>query len=286
MKQLKELKNDNISKEFIQSRAEELLKSAQIAEAPVNLGLLASFCDIKNILLKDITHAGMLCPLENGGAEIYLRNTDSESRRRFTCCHEITHTFFPDYQLKPQMRTDKHVGRYSKKEWVEYLCDFGASELLMPNHLFSPILEKLGFSIDTLYNLSKTFQSSLESTAIKMVNHDPKNRAIIVWEKKYKPSECAIKEAIALPGFGSYKPTEKIRINFGVGLEKFGFIPSNKSLDETKNIIGRAFDGEDQIVGVEDLNFGNFMAKNCSVQAVPMEYAGTRKVLSLLNLNV
>ncbi len=282
MKQLKELKNDNITKEFILERAGKLTEEAQIKKAPVDLGLLASLCDIRKIIKKNIPEAGILFPLEGGGAEIYLRDTDGENRQRFTCCHEIVHTFFPDYQLKPRKRIDKEVGGYAKDKWVEYLCDFGASELLMPHSLFRSHFLKYGFSVDSLCALSSIFQASLEAVAIKMVNQNPENSALIIWEKKYKPVENPIKNLYTLPGLEKYKPEEKIRINFGIGFEKLGYIPTHKSLKESEKIIEKSFIENKKLYGTEDIDFGSFKVNGCGVYTMPLGYPDERRVLSLL----
>lgn len=282
MKQLKGLQENRVITEFfILQRCDELIKEARIKRVPVNLKILASFRDIRRIIEKDMEEAGILNPLPGGGAEIYLRKTDSKNRKRFTCCHEIVHTFFPNYQLKPQKRIDKNTGEYQRDNWEEYLCDFGASELLMPSFLFRLRLSKLGFSVNSLLSLSNEFESSLEATAIKMINQNPQKTAIVIWEEKYKPIERIFEYLSPLPGFEKYKPPKKLRVRFGYGFENFGYIPKDKSLEETKDIIYKSFIENKKQGGLEEINFDNFSVK-CEVQALPLEYQDQKRILSLL----
>lgn len=283
MKQLKNLQaNKSIDKSFILKKCNELLKEANITKAPIEPEILASFRDIR-VVESQMAEAGILYPFKEGGAEIQLRKADSTERKRFTCCHEITHTFCPDWQLNPQKRIDKETGVYKKSNGIEYLCDFGASELLMPSFLFSPRLAQLGFSIDSLLILSDEFESSLEATAIKMVRCDPRYTAVVLWEEKYKPTQKFIDKISTLPGLEKYKPKRKFRVKFGFGFEGLGYIPKDKSLDETKNIIQRSFDENKKLSGLEGLNFGSFSLE-CKVYSLPLGPEGEKKVLSLLSL--
>ncbi len=178
MKQLLVKQTEHIDEDFILKKCNNLLKEAEIKKAPIDPKILASFCDIKMVNEKKMNEAGMLIPLKQGGAKILLRLSDNSRRKRFTCCHEIVHTFFPDYQLNPQKRVDEETGIYDNKNNTEYLCDLGASELLIPSFLFNPKFETMGFSMGTLQRLADDFDSSLEATAIKMVKTDLDNKRI------------------------------------------------------------------------------------------------------------
>lgn len=284
MQQLKGLKKENkVTEDFILNCSRELLKKAEVQKVPIDLKILASFCDIKKILSKEIQEAGILVPLIKGGAEIYLRKTDSDKKQRFTCCHEIAHTFFPDYQLKPQKRVDRETGEYRAENWVEYLCDLGASELLIPSFLFQPKFFNFGFSIASLIKLSDEFGSSLEATAIKMIKQAPGKTALIIWEEKYKPTEGAIKNSSTLPGLEEYKPQKRLRVKLSCGFEDFGYIPKDKSLEETGEIIGKSFTKNRQMSGIEDISFGNFNVK-CEVCTLSLNYQKRRRILSLLSV--
>lgn len=270
-----------IDENYILQKCNELLKNAGVQRFPVEPKILASFQDIRRIIEKPMQKAGILKPLKSGGAIVFLRKPDSIKRKRFTCCHEISHTFFPDYQLKPQQRVGQEVGEYQKGDQVEYLCDFGASELLMPSFLFFPLLIQKGFKVSTLLQLSDEFISSLEATALKMVKQNPQKTAVVIWEEKYKPSQYPQATAPTLPGLENYKPQEKLRVRFGYGMEQAGHIPKDKSLKETEGIIKNSFLENIALAGMEKIDFGNFKIE-CNVQTLPLQYRDKKRILALL----
>jgi hypothetical protein len=272
-------KADNFGEEFISEQCSGLLDEAEISEAPVDLRLLASFRDIREIEVVQMTAAGELIPLKDGGMRVHLRATDSEERRRFSLGHEITHTFFPDYKLERHERFEGLIGEFNRKNRVECLCDFGAAQLLLPTKLFRPRIQKAGFSIEALQELSKDFRSSLEATGIKMVGQSPEDSAFVVWEEKFKPTERFASEAPML--FEEYRPKKKLRVKFGFGLQRFGYIPADKSVDDTSGVIQAAFDSSKPGKGVGRLNFGKFSV-DCEIQALPSRFQDKMRLLTLL----
>lgn len=276
-------KNNFIDENFIFQRCQDLLFQANIKNAPVEPKILASFRDIKRIIEKDMVEAGILIPLKNGGAEIYLRKKDNVRRKNFTCCHEITHTLFPDYQLEPQKRSDLETGQFNTNNYTEYLCDYGASELLMPTFLFKKIFAKLNFSINSLIAISNKFNSSLEATAIKIVKQDEENCAVVVWEEIYKPAEFININSTPLPGFEHYKPRKQLRIRFAYGFKKEYYMPTFKSLKEDRGVISKSLIENTKKSGIECLDFGNFKIK-CEVHTLPIISRNSKRVLSLLKI--
>lgn len=282
MKQLKESQT-KVNENYIIQRCHELLKEAGVNSPPIDPKILASFCGVNEVTEEDIKEAGMLIPVNNDNFKILLRKCDCESRKRFTCCHEIVHTFMPDFQLKPQKRVDHETGQFNKKDMTEYLCDHGASELLMPSFLFDNKFLKLGFNTYSLLELSDEFQTSLEATALKMVKYDPEKYALIVWEETHKPSEMGQVLSQTLPGFEDNKPKIKLRIQLGFGFDGTFHIPKHKSLDEDKGIIQGSYNDGDQLDGKEVVDFGK-ESVNCHVHALPL--SNTSCVLTLLEKKV
>lgn len=266
MKQSNELLNDAIDEAFIIKRCHELLTEVGIKSAPIDPVILASCQGISGVVEEDMVAAGMLIPGDEK-IKIVLRKKDSTARKRFTCCHEIVHTFFPDFQKQPQMRTDSEVGRYDRNQFVEYLCDFGAAELLMPSFLFIPLLNEQGFNVAALQSLSNLFNASCEATAIKMVKSNPSKYAMVVWVEKHKPSEKAAANGPTFPGFEQYTVPKKLRVHSAYGFEGYYHIPKDKSLEESVGIIAKAFKEEDFGEGEDTLCFGSKTLK-CSIGAL------------------
>jgi len=150
--------------------------------------------------------------------------------------------------------------------------------------LFQPQLPKMRPTINSLIDLSNKFESSIEATAIKIVRQNPQKTAVVIWEEKYKPMEKVFEYLSPLPGFEKYKPQKKLRVKFGYGFENIGYIPKDKSLEETENIILESFVKKKKQTGLEKINFGNFNVK-CEVQTLPLEYHDQIRVLSLLYIN-
>lgn len=265
---------------YVIQRCRDILQQlGALSSLPIDVHILASLCGINRVLEKDMEPAGMLYPEEDGNFTIYLRKSDSEARKRFTCCHEAVHTFMPEFQLEPQLRTDIETGCYTKEgQYVEYLCDLGAAELLMPTELFSQKMSETGFSAESLQLLAEMFGASLEATALKMVKTNPAKYALVTWEKMLKPAEEKELRKPALPGLGAPLPKERLRVKLGYGFEGL-HIPKFKSLDEDGDIVHDAHSTCLPCSGEEVINFGKWQAR-CKVHALPVS-VGT-KVLTLL----
>lgn len=95
-------------------------------------------------------------------------------RIRFSICHEITHTIFPDCAARVRNR-GTHEGM-ERDEWqLESLCDVGAAELLMPIGSFKEKLEKEDLSLDALLKLRDQLQVSTEALLLRVIKltHTP-----------------------------------------------------------------------------------------------------------------
>jgi O-acetyl-ADP-ribose deacetylase (regulator of RNase III) len=87
-------------------------------------------------------------------------------RTRFSICHEITHTMFPDCATRVRNRATHE--QMEADEWqLESLCDIGAAELLMPIGSFTK-LEKESLSLDTLLKLKDQLDVSTEAFLIRV----------------------------------------------------------------------------------------------------------------------
>ena len=167
-------------KEPIIKLAEEVLKRYKEEvgnlNPPIDLIDLGECLDIKvkKILLsKDINCDALLIPIV-GGFKIKLKNEDklhSTYRTRFSCAHEMAHTFF--YEIEDGGVPFRAVPGGSKYE--EKLCDIAAAELLMPKDALEKKANKLvnryGYSFSTLLKLKETFKTSLRSIAIRVTNN-------------------------------------------------------------------------------------------------------------------
>lgn len=75
--------------------------------------------------------------------------SDPESRKRFSVCHELAHTFFEEHPGADENAASCHGHSY-ENSLEERLCNFLAAEFLMPRLLFAQ------FAIDCLPSLKST----------------------------------------------------------------------------------------------------------------------------------
>jgi Zn-dependent peptidase ImmA (M78 family) len=160
-----------------------------------------------------------------------------KTRQNFSIAHEISHTLFPGY--KDQYKARHKIGRFDPSSEVEFLCDIGASEIILPAPEFDLDIHRTGVSLKSLEKLSKLYEVSREASAIRMIttNHYP--CAMMVLDYSHKPAELSqieqAKHQLNLfddcsPGL----PPMKLRVQFCIRSKQFStFIPKDKSIDES-----------------------------------------------------
>jgi hypothetical protein len=104
-----------------------------------------------------------------GGRFVVQYNpTRPEVRTRFSICHEIIHTMFPDCHERVRHRGATH-SNIDQDEWqLESLCDVGAAELLMPIGSFKDLGGE-SLSLDPLLKVRDRLKVSTEAFLLRMV---------------------------------------------------------------------------------------------------------------------
>jgi Zn-dependent peptidase ImmA (M78 family) len=210
---------------------------------PINMEILASIAGVKvtKMLMSDGI-SGQLVPTKEGMiAQINI--LDPENRQNFTIGHEVGHTFFPGF-TKKKFRAEREKifwgERINIEDEEECLCDYAASELLIPTSYFIDQINQLGFSVSNIPKLSTYFGASYEAVAIKMVNIADFPCAILISEKGLKPSEQKQmeNERLQLSFFETPKFEEKLRVKYAARSSswQFGYIPSSASIPENSSI--------------------------------------------------
>jgi O-acetyl-ADP-ribose deacetylase (regulator of RNase III) len=128
---------------------------------------LARFKNFKVETCEDVRDARTL---HAGGGRFLIQYNPKQPlvRIRFSICHEITHTIFPDCAVRVQNR-GTHEGMEPDEWQLESLCDVGAAELLMPIGSFKEELEKESLSLDPLLNLKDKLQVSAEALLLRII---------------------------------------------------------------------------------------------------------------------
>lgn len=214
----------------------------------------------------DIKAEARLMPLPNGRLRIEYAGNAPETRRRFSICHEIAHTFFPDCFEQVNYRRRDHDPIHAE---LELLCHVGAGELLMPVDEFVAAAASRAPNIATADELSRQFNASREAALRRMV--DLSNTACcLVWmSERLKPAQQ--KNAGPEFDFGLPGPLPKLRVDYQFGSSKWQtFIPQHKSIPDQSKLytVLRSADYEDAEEDWNELNLGKI-----HIQAVKSVHA-------------
>lgn len=207
----------------------DLLEEADQKESPVNLPLVASFRHIVEIRVDSIPGPAMLISTPRG-LEILVNSSDPLGRRNFSAGHEICHTFFPG-DAAHTSSADCFIGHFFSGLEEEYLCDIGASALLLPPALVSARIGSYGCCLDAIIRLSGEFESSIEATAVAWAQASPWPCAVVFFEEKLKPTELKKKSQLPFMGMEDLLPQSELRVAHTCAAAGFPFyLPKDKSV--------------------------------------------------------
>lgn len=122
---------------------------------PTNLEAIAEKLNVVEILAEDLPVSG---ELRRNGKKLVLVYSKhlSPGRKRFTIAHELGHAIFENSGPRPPRVGDE----------LERICDMFASELLMPNKIFSGITT-VEPSTKHVLDTADLFKTSLFATSIR-----------------------------------------------------------------------------------------------------------------------
>ena len=98
---------------------------------------------------------------ENGKRYICVNAADREERQRFTICHEIGHFVLglpSDHETQPWS---------AKRPLAEKQCDAFAAELLLPERLFRPLVERSSVGLASVDALADRFLASTTAAGFR-----------------------------------------------------------------------------------------------------------------------
>ena len=199
-----------------------------------------------------------LVPIGNGRVEIRVSADRPDTRRRFSIAHEISHTFFPNYQVKKWCRTDaRHRRRDNPDDLLEKLCDIGASELILPAPWF--VLDAANVTSGVgLVELAE-YVASREATVRRFAESHSGEIAAVFLSWKLKPTQEPTLGNIDQGDLFGTDPTDRARlakrlrldysIPSGRFLEAGHYLPADKSVENDGPLYeaassGRPCDGE------------------------------------------
>jgi hypothetical protein len=157
---------------------------------PLNVDALASLLGI-GISDDAAVHSkdAELVPTGEGRVAIRVNPDRPETRKRFSVCHEVSHTFFPNYQVKMWCRTDaRYRRRDNPDDLVEMLCDVGAAELIMPAPWFIQDAASVATGVG-LVELASKYTVSQEATLRRFAEIHEGCVAAVFLSWKLKPTQ-------------------------------------------------------------------------------------------------
>lgn len=227
---------EQIIREFVT----RCLADAGQIELPIDVEGIVSLLGIKRRLV-DGPFAGRIFVETSGQLVMDLRASDAEPRQRFSCAHELIHTAFPGFTREARYRVDMTMGHHRRERYEEeYLCDFGAAELLMPATLLDgPEFALANRGLDAVEELASRAEVSLEAAGNRLARLTP-GALFVVMEAMHKPSELAsVARGASVP--------EKLRIRYASGGDAAGlFLPRYKSLPDESPMVQALLTGRRQ----------------------------------------
>lgn len=157
-----------------------LLHEGRQYNPPYGVYEIAKYRRVTKILRAELSHDALLIPVANGFL-LKLNKAQPAVRLRFSCAHELAHTFF--YDLKDgKPRRPYSIGDYDLLE--ETLCQEAAEDLLMPAPDMVNLIEPLGQpSIESFARVMATFQVSAQAAATRLRRLGLWNATIIGWKQ-------------------------------------------------------------------------------------------------------
>ena len=227
----------------------------------------------------DFKAEARLLPLADRRLQIEYMPGVAETRRRFSICHELAHTFFPDCfeQIQHRRPAAPHDPLHAE---LEQLCHVGAGELLMPLTEFQELSADRPPDFFVAADLAKSFCASAEAALRRMVDLSAAPYCLVWMSERLKPTQ----ERNAGPelDFGFDPPQAKLRIDYQFASSSWkGYFPTHKSVPDSSrlyNVLGSlAYDQ-----GAED--WSDLKLGNVYVEAMKSMHpsAGSRGVVALV----
>jgi Zn-dependent peptidase ImmA (M78 family) len=227
---------------------------------PVNIEQMALRVTpaIKSVQRVSLPTDGMLAPIGDDMV-VFVNSRHSAERQRFTIAHEIAHAI-----LEPGSLAHRQISPSPDKA-LENRCDHLASLMLMPDPQFTNELRRLKPSIATVQKLSRSFFTSIQATALRVIDSASEPLVLLV------------------SAFSDGKSGRRLRVKwFKYARLEDGasqFIPKNASVNISSALT--AYQTPGILSEIEDIVIGRFRI-NARVESKGFGQGNTRYVLSLV----
>lgn len=164
--------------------AEQLVKGWRLDTLPIDPFAIAKSREIivtaKPARIPGVS--GMLVRVGNEFAIAYATHIDNEPFQRFCVSNELGHYFMPGHVDAVLNVRGIHESRaqFASRDQYEMEADGFAAGLLMPRHLFFPVLGRAGQGLAAVESLATLCKTSLHATAIRYAQCTRDPIAIVV----------------------------------------------------------------------------------------------------------
>ncbi|WP_417260844.1 ImmA/IrrE family metallo-endopeptidase [Celeribacter sp.] len=249
-------------------------------EIPIDVMMLASLKGIRpSDSMPVLSPDAEIGPDGQGGVEMRVNPDRPETRKRFSIAHEISHTFFPDYEKKEWCRTDARYRDLSDpSQHLEMLCDIGASELLFPERSFTAHAAEVS-DADGFTQLALTYQASREATLRRYVELASTPVAVVFFSWKLKPTQKGIignenqGNLFGISAEEELRTAMQLRVDYAIyspEMKQLGlYFPPNKSVDRKNPVLQSSANWSCVDVPKAHFDFGQ-ASGDYSVNAIPL----------------
>lgn len=238
----------------IKQLAARLLDEAAFRKPPYAPEVLASMQNIKDVRLVEMESAARLVP-DGECWYVHVNRRHSRAKRNFSVDHEVTHTLLPTYSR--ELIDDAVTGRFEQSPEDEWLCDIGASTLLLDERVVRPMANDFPPSLAGLKAIADTFDASLEATGRKIADVDVWRCAFVFWEEQFTAAQ---RNAAGQPTFAGWEdaadPVPKLRVARFYASKGFQHLLGIKRAAPEGSLVAECFRTRANVAGVELFDFG------------------------------
>jgi Zn-dependent peptidase ImmA (M78 family) len=183
-----------------------------------------------------------IAPEADGRVVLRINKNRPETRQRFSVCHEIGHTLFPEYHIEVQCRKRINQSFADSQDILESLCDAAASEIMFPSPWFNNRIAMINISATSISEVANEFRASRDATVRRLVEVTEVPMAAIFLSWKLKPTQkkALKRKKIIKPLFAEMQsdlPKPMLRVDYAITNEAFnlnnsGHIAKDKSVPD------------------------------------------------------
>ena len=201
LQRLRELYNTPDEQSAIKAICRKLLASLNLQQVPLPLRPICNRLKLQVNYTNTESSEDSILKLAPQGFSIDISKRKNWRRNRFTIAHEVIHLLLYTTVGMPLQSYDRE-----QYEFVERLCDVGASELLVSEDQLQQMLKDFGLGTEGMKKLYDGFLVSYEALFLKLAEFLSAN--IIIW-KSYARHDGDSREFRVYNHFPKYRYADK-----------------------------------------------------------------------------